>query len=154
APPGPSGEGGDGRCGDETKATRGTGARRWRLTRRAPAWARAESLEHLDLTRTSPSDEEHVMNPNCKRRPGTRRHAFTLVELLVVIGIIAVLIGILLPALNKARQGARATACLSNLRSMGQAWSIYLSENKGHLPHYLWQNKANPDMSWNWYWIG
>src|SRR5688572_16444974 len=62
------------------------------------------------------------------------RKAFTLVELLVVIGIIAILISILLPSLTRAREAANRAACLSNLRSIGQMFLIYAHENKRQIP--------------------
>ena len=68
---------------------------------------------------------------NRTQRP---RSGFTLVELLVVIGIIAVLISILLPALSKVRESAQQIACASNLRSLGMAVSIYQSSNKQYFP--------------------
>jgi prepilin-type N-terminal cleavage/methylation domain-containing protein/prepilin-type processing-associated H-X9-DG protein len=99
--------------------------------------------------------------PFLERRGLTR--GFTLVELLVVIGIIALLISVLLPALNKARAASRTTACLSNLHQMGAAWNIYLSENKGHLPSYIWHNppagvtmtpQQLQEFVWHGYWFG
>jgi len=63
-----------------------------------------------------------------------RVDGFTLVELLVVIGIIALLISILLPALNKARQSAQTVACASNMKQFGIGYMMYCDQNKGELP--------------------
>ena len=81
--------------------------------------------------------------------PTTRQKAFTLVELLVVIGIIAVLISILLPALNRAREAAKSVKCQSNLRQIGQAMLIYTVDNKGALPVNQSSTPSSPtDTNW------
>lgn len=77
--------------------------------------------------------------------PRTPRRAFTLVELLVVIGIIAILVAILLPALSRAKSQANSVACLANLRSIGQAIQIYVGQNKGVLPYGYWDGRGSPD---------
>jgi prepilin-type N-terminal cleavage/methylation domain-containing protein/prepilin-type processing-associated H-X9-DG protein len=69
-------------------------------------------------------------------RPRTR--GFTLVELLVVIGIIALLISILLPSLTQARRAANTVKCAANLRSIVQAFQLYAAENNGAIPGSAW----------------
>ncbi len=76
----------------------------------------------------------------------SKRSAFTLVELLVVIGIIALLIGILLPALGRARESAYKIKCASNLHAIGQGFATYMSNNQGTLPpsNYYQQLTSRP----------
>ena len=87
------------------------------------------------------------------RRAFTRR-AFTLIELLVVIAIIALLISLLLPSLKGAREGARATVCLSNQRQLGAALLMYAEANKewtlreastGNSPSWAYQYRPYMD---------
>src|SRR2546421_2291711 len=72
----------------------------------------------------------------CSTRKCDKR-GFTLVELLVVIGIIALLISILMPALSKAREQAKRVACGSNLHQMAMALQMYANDNKGFYPYSL-----------------
>ena len=79
-----------------------------------------------------------------------RRRGFTLVELLVVIGVIAVLISLLLPALNRAREAASQIKCLSNLRQLGTAFLMYTNENHGAFPSCA-TGPETPDWWIYWY---
>jgi prepilin-type N-terminal cleavage/methylation domain-containing protein len=79
---------------------------------------------------------------SCVAAPRTRRpcRAFTLVELLVVIGIIAILIAVLMPALRRARESANAVQCSSNQRQLMMAFLMFANDHKGHLPGNYWDS--------------
>jgi len=87
-------------------------------------------------------------SPSQSGRVARARCGFTLVELLVVIGIIAVLIGILLPSLSKARQAAARTKCLSNVRQLAMGIVMYTQENNGFFP---WVGNSGSTNDWIWW---
>jgi len=83
-----------------------------------------------------------------------RRRGFTLTELLIVIGIIAVLIAILMPALSAAREHAKRVQCMSNLRQLTMAWLMYANDNRGHFCGSEVQSESGPPpVTSIWTWI-
>lgn len=78
--------------------------------------------------------------------------AFTLIELLIVVAIIALLIAVLLPSLNRARQQARSTVCLSNLKGIGTAVYLYAGDHKDRLPGVgLGHGGSGTDVQGSWF---
>jgi len=67
----------------------------------------------------------------------TKQKGFTLIELLVVIAIIALLMAILMPALERVKKQAKMVACQSNLKQWGLVWAMYTDENNSKFPDYL-----------------
>ena len=78
------------------------------------------------------------------RRKASNRSAFTLVELLVVIGVIAVLIALLMPALQRAKVHAERVKCMSNFRQFGQGLALYANDNRGVILGHSFSNRTDP----------
>jgi prepilin-type N-terminal cleavage/methylation domain-containing protein/prepilin-type processing-associated H-X9-DG protein len=115
---------------------------------------RTKSLRTADSIQTWHAEERNMYVKRFLR-------GFTLVELLVVIGIIALLISILLPALSRAKEQANLVQCQSNLRTIGQLMGEYEADNGGYLPYGRGvmsypigsKNAPNPDGGgWMWTW--
>jgi prepilin-type N-terminal cleavage/methylation domain-containing protein/prepilin-type processing-associated H-X9-DG protein len=90
--------------------------------------------------------------PRSTDRP--RPAGFTLTEFLTVIGLIALIASLLLPVIGRVRTTAASTACLANLRQIGTAWTMSVSEDRGRLTEYVWNTPETPEVAWNGYWTG
>ena len=97
---------------------------------------------------------------SCKRKispMSAKRTVFTLIELLVVIAIIAILAAMLMPALSKAREAAKSTSCMNNLKTWGYGFNAYSDKyNDSLIPHagnyapeQYWENVTNKARAWN-----
>ena len=89
------------------------------------------------------------LNPVCK---SFVLKGFTLVELLVTIAILAILAAMLLPALGKAKEMAKASSCMNNQKQIGTAFHMYVDDNKDYFPPWVMDSSASAYTVWSWAW--
>ncbi|HLC04736.1 MAG TPA: type II secretion system protein, partial [Anaerolineales bacterium] len=107
--------------------------------------------DHVTHCRSFHARGRGIKNPRpirdrYRNRPPRPLHGFTLIELLVVIAIIALLVTLLVPALNEAKRQARVVICSTNLRAYATGMTVYANDDPAH--HYPQHTAFHPDLTW------